>query len=34
MGFEKGEEMLREIIQHSGVEKIEHPGEGYYYSRK
>lgn len=34
LGFEKGEEMLRVIIQHSGLEIVEHPGEGYYYTRK
>lgn len=34
MGFEKGEEILETILQHSGLEKVEHPGEGYYYARK
>jgi hypothetical protein len=34
MGFEKGEEMLREIIQNSGLETVEHPGEGYFYTRR
>lgn len=34
MGFEKGDEMLREIIQQSGLEVAKHPGEGYYYTRK
>jgi hypothetical protein len=34
MGFEKGEEMLQAIIQNSGLERVDHPGEGYYYTRK
>lgn len=34
MGFEKGDEMLRQIIQHSELQQINHPGPGYYYARK
>ena len=33
MGFEQGEEILREIILNSGLHKIDHTGDGYYYAR-
>jgi len=33
-GFEKGEEILRQIIIRAGLESSEQPQEGYYYVRK
>jgi hypothetical protein len=33
MGFQKGDEILRHIILNSGLQVIDHPGEGYYYAR-
>jgi hypothetical protein len=33
-GFTNGDEILREIVLRSGLEIIDHPGEGYYYARK
>lgn len=33
MGFEQGDEILNTIITLSELEKIEKPGEGYYYAR-
>jgi hypothetical protein len=34
MGFEKGEEILRQLVLRSGLEIVEHPGDGYYYVRQ
>jgi hypothetical protein len=31
MGFEKGEEILRQIVSNSGLEIVGQDGEGYYY---
>lgn len=33
MGFEKGDEILHAIVTESDLEKIDRPGEGYYYAR-
>ena len=33
-GFEQGDDILRQIILHSGLEIVERQGEGYYYARK
>jgi len=33
-GFAKGEEIMRQIILNSGLEIVDHLGEGYYYARR
>ena len=34
MGFEQGEEILRQLILRSGLQIIEEQGDGYYYARQ
>lgn len=34
MGFEKGDEILNAIVMAGNLEKIDKPGEGYYYARE
>lgn len=34
MGFEKGDEILRQIILNSGLQIVDRPGDGYYYARE
>ncbi len=34
MGFEQGEEILRQLVLRSGLQSIEGQGEGYYYARQ
>ena len=34
MGFEDGEEILREIVINSGLIRIDESGDGYYYARE
>lgn len=34
MGFEQGDEILNTIVIASELEKIDKPGEGYYYARE
>lgn len=33
MGFEEGDDILNTIVESSGLERIDKPGEGYYYAR-
>lgn len=33
MGFEEGDEILNAIVESSDLERIDKPGEGYYYAR-
>lgn len=34
MGFEMGEEILRQLVLNSGLQIADQQGEGYYYSRR
>lgn len=34
MGFEKGDEILQAIVIASDLQKIDDPGDGYYYARE
>ncbi len=34
MGFTMGEEILRQILQNTGLKEVEHTGNSYYYARR
>jgi hypothetical protein len=34
MGFEQGEEILRQLVLRSGLQIVEQQGDGYYYARQ
>lgn len=34
MGFDKGAEILRQLVLHSGLQIVDQLGDGYYYARR
>jgi hypothetical protein len=33
-GFEQGEEILQALVANCGLQRVDFPGEGYYYARQ